>query len=93
MKKYLIGELAKAMGVSHEYLKYYEKNNVIKCEKNKDSKYRYFTFADAGKISDAKKYRNMGFTVNEVKNFYIYRFYKYIQIYRKRQFMTNWRLL
>lgn len=28
MKKYRIGELAREMGVSHEYIKYYEKNRV-----------------------------------------------------------------
>lgn len=69
MKKYRIGELAKEMGVSHEYIKYYEKNNVIQCERDADSKYRYFSFADAGKVADAKKYRNLGFAVKEVKNF------------------------
>lgn len=91
MKKYLIGELAKAMGVSHEYLKYYEKNNVIKCERNEDSKYRYFTFADAGKVADTKKYRNMGFTVKEVKNIiWEYSLKNTIELYKqKRNSLSN----
>lgn len=72
MKKYRIGELAKEMGVTHEYLKYYEKNEVIIPERDEDSNYRYFTFADAGRVADSKKFRNLGFSVKDVKNFIWY---------------------
>ena len=86
MKKYRIGELAKEMGVSHDYIKYYEKNDVIQCERDADSKYRYFTFTDAGKIADAKKYRNLGFPVKEVKNFiWDYSLNTTLDLFRKKK--------
>lgn len=86
MKKYLIGELAKAMGVSHDYIKHYEKNGVIQCERDEDSGYRYFSFGDAGKIADAKKYRNIGFTVNEVKDFlWNYDLNKTLELFRQKR--------
>ena len=63
---YKIGQIAKMMGVSTHLLKHYEKFDLIQPVKSEESNYRYYDLSQCARIIECKKYRNMGFSVQEV---------------------------
>lgn len=65
MSKYKIGQLSKTMGVSTHLLKHYEKFQLVEPMKNSDTNYRYYDLRQCGRIIEAKKFRNLGFSIKD----------------------------
>ncbi len=55
IKKYYTGDVASAMGLSIEGVKYYEKLDFIK-SKREENGYRYFRYVDVAKLAVLKEY-------------------------------------
>ena len=64
-KLYRIGEFSKYLGVTPDFLKHYEQNELIRSEAA-DNGYRYFAFGESSKIFECLKLKNYGFTVREM---------------------------
>ena len=65
MKQYSIGDFAKYLGVTPDFLKYYETKGILK-PTVKESGYRYYHFWERGQVLECMKLRNCGFTSKEV---------------------------
>lgn len=65
-RRYRIGEYASYMGVTPDFLKHYEKNNLISAEVQ-NSGYRYFQFRESCRILECMRLRNYGFTVRDME--------------------------
>lgn len=65
MKKYSIGDFARHLGVTPDFLKYYETKGVLKPQVN-ESGYRYYHFWERGQVLECLKLRNCGFSSREV---------------------------
>lgn len=67
MSYYRIGDFAKKLGVTPDFLKYYEKVGILHPEVN-NSGYRYYSFAQTSKVLECVKLRNFGFSSQEIVN-------------------------
>lgn len=65
MSYYRIGTFAQKLGVTPDFLKYYEKMGVLQPE-IKGSGYRYYSFAQCKKVFECVKLRNCGLSSREV---------------------------
>ena len=65
MNQYSIGEFAKQLGVTPDFLKYYEKMGILLPTVNQ-SGYRFYRFWERGQVLECIKLRNCGFTSREV---------------------------
>lgn len=65
MKKYSIGDFAKFLGVTPDFLKYYETKGILLPQVNK-SGYRYYYFWERGQVLECLKLRNCGFSSRDV---------------------------
>jgi DNA-binding transcriptional MerR regulator len=66
MKNYRIGEFARKVGVSPDFLKYQEEFAVIDPQQDKNSNYRHYQFSQAGRVYASLYYRNLGFSLREI---------------------------
>ena len=65
MKWYSIGEFAAKTGVTPDFIKYYEKNNLLK-PRISDNGYRSYTAVRVSNVSECIKLKNMGFSAKEI---------------------------
>lgn len=65
MKKYKIGEFAKIVGVTPDFIKHYENYGLLKPEIS-DSGYRYYDFKDAIYFFEFFKYKKWGYSIKEM---------------------------
>ncbi len=67
MRKYRIGQFAKAMGVTTEFLRYYEEQGLISSIQDESNKYHYYDFSQSLTVSRILYLRSMGFPVKDIK--------------------------
>ena len=69
MVSYRIGEYARKMGVTPDFLKYYEQQGILSSN-TQENGYRYFPFNQSGKILECMRLKNYGFSVREIEELY-----------------------
>ena len=69
-KLYKIGELAKACNTTLKTIRYYETKGLIKHSKiDQENGYRYYSFDTLVSLQKFLKLRDLGFSVEEIKNY------------------------
>lgn len=66
MKQYSIGDFAKKLGVTPDFLKYYEKQGLLHSKKTPTG-YRYYDAASTSPINECIKLKNWGFSSKEIE--------------------------
>jgi DNA-binding transcriptional MerR regulator len=66
-KYYRIGEFARKVGVSHDFLKYQEEFGVVDPSLRQNSNYRYYAFAQVGRVFASIGLQNLGFTLRQIE--------------------------
>lgn len=64
-RRYRIGEYASYMGVTPDFLKHYEQNDLV-CAEVQTNGYRYYRFRESCRILECMRLRNYGFTVRDM---------------------------
>ncbi|MBQ9662380.1 MAG: MerR family transcriptional regulator [Oscillospiraceae bacterium] len=67
MKKYKIGQFAKAMGVTIDFLRYYEERGLITSLQDDKNHYHYYDFSQSLVVSRIMYLRSMGFPAKEIQ--------------------------
>lgn len=68
--RFTVGEFAKLCGISKQTLIFYDKENVVKPKyKNPDNGYRYYTADQLEQLDSVMVLREMGLTLNEIKEY------------------------
>ena len=62
---YRIGDYARYMGVTPDFLKHYEQNGLLKAE-HRPNGYRYFDFEDSARLLEFMRLRNHGVVVRQM---------------------------
>ena len=62
MKRYTVGQMAKAMGVSPQTLRHYEEMGLVEAQRNEQNQYREFSMRDNKILMQTALYRSMGFS-------------------------------
>ncbi|MBP3869953.1 MAG: MerR family transcriptional regulator [Faecalicoccus sp.] len=62
-----IGQLSKLTDMSVETIRFYEKEKIISPKRLDNSKYRAYDVWDVFELNESLQYRNMGFSLKEVK--------------------------
>ena len=62
---YRIGQFAKKMGVTPDFLKFYEQQGILH-PRTAENGYRYYGFEQSGKILECMRLKNYGFSVREI---------------------------
>ena len=65
VKHYRIGDFARFLGVTSDFLKHYEAAGLLKVE-HRESGYRYFTFDQSARVISCMRLRNYGVPVKEM---------------------------
>ena len=65
--KLTVGKLANIFKLSPEAIRFYEKNGLIKSERDSINNYRVFHNIDVQTLASIKRYRNMDFSIGEIK--------------------------
>lgn len=65
MLSYRIGQYARKMGVTPDFLKFYEQQGILRSD-TKENGYRYFPFNQSSKILECMRLKNYGFSVREI---------------------------
>ncbi len=65
MKKYRIGQLAKKMSVSLDFIRFYEEKGLIESTVDRNNHYHYYDISQSEIIQKIQEYRRLGFNVNE----------------------------
>ena len=65
MKRYRIGDFARELGVTPDFLKYCEKHGYL-TPQTEPNGYRYYDFTSAAPVIEYMKLRNQGFTAREI---------------------------
>lgn len=66
VKSYRIGEFARKVGVSPDFLKYQEELGTVADVDKTSSGYRYYWFGQTSRIYEILRYKNLGFTRREI---------------------------
>ncbi len=66
LKKYRIGDFARYLGVSADFLKHYEENGLLLVQPS-ESGYRYYGFEQSGRILEYLRLRSYGVSVKEMQ--------------------------
>ena len=66
-KMYQIGELAKACGINHDTLRFYEKNALLTPSHRSESGYRLYTEKDKEILQFILRAKSVGFTLAEIR--------------------------
>lgn len=66
MKQYRIGEYAKYLGVTPDFLKHYEEMGIIHSSRN-ESGYRYYSFLTTVELVESVRLRNYGLSLREIR--------------------------
>lgn len=68
--KYTAKHICKLLSISRETLRYYEKERLIHPEIDETNRYRYYDDWDINFLIEIIQYRNMGFSINEIKTIF-----------------------
>ena len=68
MKQYRIGDFARCLGVTADFLKHYENAGLIDVRQHENG-YRYYPFDQSARIIEYLRLRNYGVTVKEMGDF------------------------
>lgn len=68
--KYKIGDLSRAFSISKSALRYYEEKGILSPEHLEGSDYRYYSDKQMHQMGSLKKLRNLGFSVDEIREFF-----------------------
>lgn len=68
-ERYFIGEMSKVCNVSKKALRYYDQINLIPSQRHDYNNYRYYTRESLLSVPVIKYYKQMGFTLEEMKEF------------------------
>lgn len=66
---YFIGDMSKICNISKKALRYYDKINLIPSQRHDYNNYRYYTYEALLAVPVIKYYKQMGFTLDEMKEF------------------------
>lgn len=66
MKRYRIGEFARQMGVSLDFIKYYEKEGLIHSVQDPANRYHYYDFSQSKIVSLIRYFRSFGYSAQEI---------------------------
>lgn len=66
---YRIGEYARKMGVTPDFLKYYEQAGLLQADVRENG-YRYFPFHQSGKILECMRLKSYGFSVRQMQELF-----------------------
>lgn len=66
MKRYRIGDFAKQMGVSVDFIKYYEENGLITSFQDPQNHYHYYDFSQSQCVMQIQYLRSLGYGVKEI---------------------------
>lgn len=66
---YRIGEYARKMGVTPDFLKYYEQAGLLQADVRENG-YRYFPFHQSGKILECMRLKGYGFSVRQMQEMF-----------------------
>jgi DNA-binding transcriptional MerR regulator len=66
-KHYRIGDFARKVGVSPDFLKYQEEFGVVDPRQSENSNYRFYAFGQAGRVFASLGYQSLGFTLREIE--------------------------
>ncbi|MCR5090476.1 MAG: MerR family transcriptional regulator [Oscillospiraceae bacterium] len=66
MKQYRIGDFAKYLGVTPDFLKHYEELGIIQSERS-ESGYRFYSFRTTMMLIECIRMRNYGMTLREIR--------------------------
>lgn len=66
--KYSIGEVSRICKVSKKTLRYYDEIGLITTQRKDYNNYRYYTFESLQTVSVIKYYKQMGFTLDEMRH-------------------------
>lgn len=67
--RYFIGDMSKICNISKKALRYYDKINLIPSHRHDYNNYRYYTYEALLAVPVIKYYKQMGFTLEEMKEF------------------------
>jgi len=67
MENLTIGKLAKLTELNIETIRYYERIEVLPYARRNASGYRFYSDEDLKRVTFIKKAKNMGFTLNDIK--------------------------
>lgn len=67
--RYFIGDMSKICNISKKTLRYYDKINLIPSHRHDYNNYRYYTYESLLAVPVIKYYKQMGFTLDEMKEF------------------------
>lgn len=85
MGSYRIGDFARELGVTPDFLKYCEKNGFLR-PKTEENGYRYFDFRQSALAIEYLKMKNQGCTAREIKDaLYVSSFEEFVQQTQKRR--------
>ena len=66
MKRYRIGDFARQMGVSIDFIKYYEENGLITSFQDPENRYHYYDFSQSQRVMQIQYLRGLGYGVKEI---------------------------
>lgn len=66
MKRYRIGDFARQMGVSVDFIKYYEENGLITSYQDPQNHYHYYDFSQSQCVMQIQYLRSLGYGVKEI---------------------------
>ena len=68
-ERYFIGDMSKICNISKKALRYYDQINLIPSQRHDYNNYRYYTRESLLSVPVIKYYKQMGFTLEEMKEF------------------------
>ncbi len=66
-KHFLIGEIARQVGVNRKTIRYYEEINLLPKSERGENNYRVYSQDTVKRLSFIKKAQSLGFTLSEIK--------------------------
>lgn len=66
----LIKELADRLDINPKTIRFYEEEGIIPKAKRSENNYRYYTEEDFKRLAFIKKARNLGMSINEIKEIF-----------------------
>jgi DNA-binding transcriptional MerR regulator len=66
MERYTIGEFARRMGVSTDFIKYYEKYGLLQSYQDPSNRYHYYDFSQSQLVLAIQYLRGLGFSAKEI---------------------------
>lgn len=67
MERYRIGDFARELGVTPDFLKYLERKEIITPQVEENG-YRYYGFTQAARVLEYIKFKNLGYTAEEIRD-------------------------